>query len=146
MHQTRQSKRSNTFRKTEPSPVAVLAGYLGAAGKITLLNRIFTEPHGKRLAVLVNEFGEVGRYNDVIVGSDEDVMPLGSGRRMDWFDFIGTYGRSYRHNRITQSTTGGLRISRHFSLCRGGPGDGSLRKTGLVVAVEEMLECRGVAE
>jgi G3E family GTPase len=40
-------------------PVTVLTGFLGA-GKTTLLNRLLTEPHGQRLAVMVNEFGEIG--------------------------------------------------------------------------------------
>ena len=48
----------------EPSsqkiPVTVLTGYLGA-GKTTLLNRILSENHGKKYAVIVNEFGEIGR-------------------------------------------------------------------------------------
>src|SRR5215472_11930306 len=52
-------------RKT---PVTVLTGYLGA-GKTTLLNRILSEDHGKRYAVIVNEFGEIGIDNDLIVGS-----------------------------------------------------------------------------
>ncbi|OHV83875.1 hypothetical protein LCM4579_15050 [Ensifer sp. LCM 4579] len=66
------------FQKAEPSPVGVPTGYLGAA--TTLLNRIFTEPHGKRLAVIVNEFGDVGLDMVLIVGSDEDVMPLDRGQ------------------------------------------------------------------
>ena len=48
-------------------PVTVLTGYLGA-GKTTLLNRILSEDHGKRYAVIVNEFGEIGIDNDLIVG------------------------------------------------------------------------------
>ena len=51
-------------------PVTVLTGYLGA-GKTTLLNRILTEPHGTRYAVIVNEFCEIGIYNDLVVGADE---------------------------------------------------------------------------
>ena len=46
-------------------PVTVLTGYLGA-GKTTLLNRILTENHGKRYAVIVNEFGELGIDNDLV--------------------------------------------------------------------------------
>ena len=47
-------------------PVTVLTGFLGA-GKTTLLNRILTEQHGNRFAVIVNEFGEEGIDNDLVV-------------------------------------------------------------------------------
>lgn len=65
---------------TEPSqiPVTVLTGYLGA-GKTTLLNRILTENHGKRYAVIVNEFGEIGIDNDLIVESDEEIYEMNNG-------------------------------------------------------------------
>jgi G3E family GTPase len=59
-------------------PVTVLTGYLGA-GKTTLLNRILTENHGKRYAVIVNEFGEIGIDNDLIVGADEEVFEMNNG-------------------------------------------------------------------
>ncbi|PVB60366.1 GTP-binding protein [Labrenzia sp. 011] len=61
-----------------PTPVTVLTGYLGA-GKTTLLNRILTENHGKRYAVIVNEFGEVGIDNDLIVGAEEEVFEMNNG-------------------------------------------------------------------
>ena len=66
---------------SEPStqtPVTVLTGYLGA-GKTTLLNRILTEDHGKKYAVIVNEFGEIGIDNDLIVGADEEVFEMNNG-------------------------------------------------------------------
>jgi G3E family GTPase len=63
---------------TTKTPVTVLTGYLGA-GKTTLLNRILTEAHGKRYAVIVNEFGEVGIDNDLVVGADEEVFEMNNG-------------------------------------------------------------------
>ncbi|WP_258868166.1 GTP-binding protein [Alkalilimnicola ehrlichii] len=59
-------------------PVTVLTGYLGA-GKTTLLNRILSEQHGKRYAVVVNEFGEIGIDNDLVVGADEEVFEMNNG-------------------------------------------------------------------
>jgi G3E family GTPase len=61
-----------------PIPVTVLTGYLGA-GKTTLLNRILSEDHGKRYAVIVNEFGEIGIDNDLVVGADEEVFEMNNG-------------------------------------------------------------------
>ena len=59
-------------------PVTVLTGYLGS-GKTTLLNRILQENHGKRYAVIVNEFGEIGIDNDLIVESDEEIYEMNNG-------------------------------------------------------------------
>src|SRR5712671_4434136 len=59
-------------------PVTVLTGYLGA-GKTTLLNRILSEPHGQKFAVIVNEFGEIGIDNDLVVGADEEVFEMNKG-------------------------------------------------------------------
>ena len=59
-------------------PVTVLTGYLGA-GKTTLLNRILSEPHGQRYAVIVNEFGEIGIDNELVVGADEEVFEMNNG-------------------------------------------------------------------
>ena len=59
-------------------PVTVLTGYLGA-GKTTLLNRILSEDHGKQYAVIVNEFGELGIDNDLIVDADEEVFEMNNG-------------------------------------------------------------------
>jgi G3E family GTPase len=62
----------------KPIPVTVLTGYLGA-GKTTLLNRILSESHGKKYAVIVNEFGEIGIDNDLIVESDEEIYEMNNG-------------------------------------------------------------------
>ena len=59
-------------------PVTVLTGYLGA-GKTTLLNRILTENHGKKYAVVINEFGELGVDNDLVVDADEEVFEMNNG-------------------------------------------------------------------
>ncbi|WP_294644729.1 GTP-binding protein, partial [uncultured Aureimonas sp.] len=70
---------SDTSRPTEGHiPVTVLTGYLGS-GKTTLLNRILTEDHGKRYAVIVNEFGEIGIDNDLIVETDEEIYEMNNG-------------------------------------------------------------------
>src|SRR3981189_434341 len=63
---------------TTQTPVTVLTGYLGA-GKTTLLNRILSEQHGRRYAVIVNEFGEVGIDNDLIVNADEEIFEMNNG-------------------------------------------------------------------
>lgn len=60
------------------TPVTVLTGYLGA-GKTTLLNRILSERHGRRYAVIVNEFGELGIDNDLVVGVEEEVFEMNNG-------------------------------------------------------------------
>lgn len=60
------------------APVTVLTGYLGA-GKTTLLNRILTESHGRKYAVIVNEFGEIGIDNDLIVETDEEIYEMNNG-------------------------------------------------------------------
>ncbi|SIQ14298.1 GTPase, G3E family [Rhizobium sp. RU35A] len=62
----------------KPIPVTVLTGYLGA-GKTTLLNRILSESHGKKYAVIVNEFGEIGIDNDLIVEADEEIYEMNNG-------------------------------------------------------------------
>lgn len=59
-------------------PVTVLTGYLGA-GKTTLLNQILTQEHGKRMAVIVNEFGEIGIDNQLVVDSDEEILEMNNG-------------------------------------------------------------------
>ncbi|MCA1969751.1 MAG: GTP-binding protein, partial [Rhizobium sp.] len=67
-----------TEAAAKPIPVTVLTGYLGA-GKTTLLNRILSESHGKKYAVIVNEFGEIGIDNDLIVESDEEIYEMNNG-------------------------------------------------------------------
>jgi G3E family GTPase len=61
-----------------PIPVIVLTGFLGA-GKTTLLNRILTEQHGRKLAVIENEFGEIGIDNQLVIQSDEELFEMNNG-------------------------------------------------------------------
>ena len=59
-------------------PVTLLTGYLGA-GKTTLLNRILTHEHGKKVAVIVNEFGDVGIDHQLIINADEEIFEMNNG-------------------------------------------------------------------
>ena len=59
-------------------PVTVLTGFLGS-GKTTLLNRILTENHGKRIAVIENEFGEIGIDHELVISSEEEIFEMNNG-------------------------------------------------------------------
>jgi G3E family GTPase len=59
-------------------PVTVLTGFLGA-GKTTLLNRILTEQHGLKIAVIENEFGEIGVDNELVIGAEEEIFEMNNG-------------------------------------------------------------------
>ena len=65
----------NTQRRV---PVTILTGFLGS-GKTTLLNRILTEEHGKRIAVIENEYGEVGIDQALVINADEEVFEMSNG-------------------------------------------------------------------
>ena len=92
-------------------PVTLLTGTLGA-GKTTLLNRILSEAHGRRYAVIVNEFGEIGIDDDLVVGADEEVFALNNGClccsvRGDLIRIIGgLMKRAGSFDRILVETTG----------------------------------------
>ena len=59
-------------------PVTVITGFLGA-GKTTLLNRILTEQHGKRIAVIENEFGEIGVDDALVLDAEEEIFEMNNG-------------------------------------------------------------------
>jgi G3E family GTPase len=92
-------------------PVTVLTGFLGA-GKTTLLNRILTENHGRRYAVVINEFGELGVDNALVVDADEEVFEMNNGCicctvRGDLIRIIGgLMKRAKRFDGIIVETTG----------------------------------------
>jgi G3E family GTPase len=59
-------------------PVTVLTGFLGS-GKTTLLNRILTEEHGRRIAVIENEFGEIGVDDALVLDAEEEIFEMNNG-------------------------------------------------------------------
>ena len=59
-------------------PVTVLTGFLGA-GKTTLVNRILTENHGKRIAVVENEYNELSIDRDLVVSEAEEIIEMNNG-------------------------------------------------------------------
>jgi G3E family GTPase len=92
-------------------PVTLLTGYLGS-GKTTLLNRILTEQHGQKIAVIVNEFGEVGIDHQLIIDVDEEIFEMNNGCicctvRGDLIRIIGNLmQRRDKFDRLVIETTG----------------------------------------
>jgi G3E family GTPase len=96
-------------------PVTILTGFLGA-GKTTLLNRILKEDHGHRIAVIENEFGEVGVDNEIIEQTDEQIVEMNNGCicctvRGDLIRILGALkekreAKSMKFDRVIIETTG----------------------------------------
>lgn len=110
-----QTPANQPFKKI---PVTLLTGFLGA-GKTTLLNRILQEEHGEKIAVIVNEFGQVGIDGDLIVARDESMVELNNGClcctvRVDLIDTLtklakaklGIEGEKKDFDRVVIETTG----------------------------------------
>jgi len=68
----------NSSENFNQLPVTLLAGFLGS-GKTTLLNYILKKNHGKRIAVIENEFGEIGIDSEFVIGADEDIFEMSNG-------------------------------------------------------------------
>jgi G3E family GTPase len=96
---------------SERIPVTVLTGFLGA-GKTTLLNRILTEHHGQRIAVIENEFGEIGIDQALVIKTDEEIFEMNNGCicctvRGDLIRVLGNLmKRRDKFDRIVVETTG----------------------------------------
>jgi G3E family GTPase len=96
-------------------PVTILTGFLGA-GKTTLLNRILKEDHGHRIAVIENEFGEVGVDSAIIEKSEEQILEMNNGCicctvRGDLIKILGTLKEkrdtgALKFDRVIIETTG----------------------------------------
>src|SRR5213083_3043377 len=96
-------------------PVTILTGFLGS-GKTTLLNRILGEEHGHKIAVIENEFGEVGIDNAIIEKSDEQIVEMNNGCicctvRGDLIRILGTLKEkrdqgALKFDRVVIETTG----------------------------------------
>ncbi|MBL9007581.1 MAG: GTP-binding protein [Myxococcales bacterium] len=92
-------------------PVTVLTGFLGS-GKTTLLNRILSENHGQRIAVIENEFGEIGIDQALVIDADEEVFEMNNGCicctvRGDLIRILGNLmKRRDKFDRILVETTG----------------------------------------
>ncbi len=86
-------------------PVTILTGFLGA-GKTTLLNRILTEHHGERIAVIENEFGEAGVDNEILVEDrEEQIIEMNNGClcctvRGDLVRILGDLGEKRRQGKL----------------------------------------------
>lgn len=109
---------NQTEKPFKKIPVTLLTGFLGA-GKTTLLNRILKGEHGEKIAVIVNEFGQVGIDGDLIVARDESMVELNNGClcctvRVDLIDTLtklakaklGIEGEKKNFDRVVIETTG----------------------------------------
>ena len=117
-------------------PVTVLTGFLGS-GKTTLLNRILTESHGKRIAVIENEFGEIGVDQELVINAEEEIFEMNNGCicctvRGDLIRILGNLMKrrdKFDHIVIETTGTGGSRAGRADVLRRRRDASTSSRST-----------------
>ena len=94
-----------TIEAKDMIPVTILTGFLGA-GKTTLLNRILTEQHGEKIAVIENEFGETGIDNDILVrDKQEQIVEMNNGCvccsvRGDLVRILGDLGKQRKQGKL----------------------------------------------
>jgi G3E family GTPase len=94
-----------------PVPVTIITGYLGS-GKTTLLNNILSSEHGKKVAVIVNEFGQVGIDGQLVIDAEEEIVEMNNGCicctvRGDLIRIIGNLiERRNRFDHLVIETTG----------------------------------------
>jgi G3E family GTPase len=99
------------MRAEKRIPVTVLTGFLGS-GKTTLLNRILSENHGQRIAVIENEFGEIGVDQELVINAEEEIFEMNNGCicctvRGDLIRIMGDLSsRRGKLDRIVVETTG----------------------------------------
>jgi len=127
-------------------PVTILTGFLGA-GKTTLLNRILTEEHGLRIAVIENEFGEIGIDHELVINTDEELFEMNNGCicctvRGDLIRILGNLlKRRDKFDRILIETTGladpGPVVQTFFA-------DDQLRERLAVDAVVTLVDARHI--
>ena len=129
-------------------PVTILAGFLGA-GKTTLLNRILTEPHGARIAVIENEFGEVGINNELLIESEKLIVEMNNAEMDPDFLTDATHEHDDEIGSFVYRTTRPLefrRLEELFGRLIAECGTDMLRYKGIlnVAGVDERVVFQGV--
>jgi G3E family GTPase len=105
------SRKMSPSTRRAPVPVTIITGYLGS-GKTTLLNNILSSEHVKKVAVIVNEFGQVGIDGQLVIDAEEEIVEMNNGCicctvRGDLIRIIGNLiERRNRFDHLVIETTG----------------------------------------